>query len=485
MSDASASPSPSVEPSPEFTLRDYVVHQRVLQQLLRSQPVWLLDDVLSLRYRARLRLCLSPRPQLHFTEDAEDDPHSFETDRPSSKHHDAAEHGDSDSQASAMDDGYPVVPLTPACSIEPAAEAGEACGGGLRLRIAPGAACGAAASADSLSFLIIPASTAAGLTSASAWVTVLRRLCRLSSAPPRVSGVVDAANRLKGGWGTLSAPCHADPVSADQNGAVTPSAINEGDEGMLPIATPTPSSCNGYASSPAPVEAPPVSSPAHLMAGAILDRDVEEDRRQLERLTEALRARTREAAELKAQLRQVTTTTPSLASARLDPTLSTRSAVVDSTAAATPAAVAAGEEVERPPTMAHVGSGLVPALQGFPPHLAEMSSEDDDDDESGGDDDEGGSSGERGTGLAARNCFRSNASSAAFVLSEDSARPQAPRSGHVCNLGSLGPTCGDEDALRIYNEIHGGHSSSCSSDRRSSSSSMSSATSVSMPQPAG
>ncbi|TPP43040.1 Acyltransferase family protein [Leishmania donovani] len=423
MSDASASPSPSVEPSPEFTLRDYVVHQRVLQQLLRSQPVWLLDDVLSLRYRARLRLCLSPRPQLHFTEDAEDDPHSFETDRPSSKHHDAAEHGDSDSQASAMDDGYPVVPLTPACSIEPAAEAGEACGGGLRLRIAPGAACGAAASADSLSFLIIPASTAAGLTSASAWVTVLRRLCRLSSAPPRVSGVVDAANRLKGGWGTLSAPCHADPVSADQNGAVTPSAINEGDEGMLPIATPTPSSCNGYASSPAPVEAPPVSSPAHLMAGAILDRDVEEDRRQLERLTEALRARTREAAELKAQLRQVTTTTPSLASARLDPTLSTRSAVVDSTAAATPAAVAAGEEVERPPTMAHVGSGLVPALQGFPPHLAEIS----------------------------------NASSAAFVLSEDSARPQAPRSGHVCNLGSLGPTCGDEDALRIYNEIHGVH----------------------------
>ncbi|CBZ23337.1 hypothetical protein LMXM_04_1060 [Leishmania mexicana MHOM/GT/2001/U1103] len=475
MSDASASPSPSpsVAPSQEFTLRDYVVHQRVLQQLLRSQPVWLLDDVLSLRYRARLRLRLSPRPQLHFTEDAEDGPHSFEMDGPSSKRRGAAENGGSDDQASTMDDGYPVIPLTPACSIEPAAEVGEAGGGGLRLCIAPVAAGGAAAPADPISFLIIPASTEAGRTPASAWVTVLRRLSRLSSVPPRVSGVLDVTKRVKADWDTPSVPCHVDPVSTDQNGTVSPSAIHEGDAGMLPITTPNPSSCSGSASSPAPVEAPPVSSPAHLIAGTNFDRDVEEDRRQLERLTEALHARTREAAELKAQLRQVTRTTPS-----------NMPAAVGSTSAATPAEGAAGEEVERPPTMAHVSSGLVPALRSFSPHLAEMSSEDDEDDESGGDDDDGGSSGERGAGRAARNCFRGNASSAVFVLSEDAARPQAPRSGHVCNLGSLGPTCGDEDALRIYNEIHGGHSSSCSSDHRSSSPSTSSASSVAMPQPA-
>ncbi|GET85712.1 hypothetical protein LtaPh_0410200 [Leishmania tarentolae] len=469
MSDASASPPPSVTPSTEFTLRDYVVHQRVLQQLLQSQPVWLLDDVLGLQYRARLRLRLSPHPELHFTEDAADGTHCWETDRCSSKGHDAVENGRSDFKALLIDDEYPVVPLTPACGIDLLAEVGEPCGSHVGLRIFPAAACGAAVPAASVSFFIIPASMKASLIPASAWATVLRRLCRPSVLPLCTNDVVGGTKQLKSDAYVLAVPCHVDPLLTSQHDSVTPPATHEGDGGLLPIATPTPSSCSGYASSLAPAEASPAPSPARLIADAMIRRDVEE-RRQVERLTEALLARTREVKELKERLRQVTTTPFSM------------SAAARSTTVPTPTADAAGEEVDRPPTIAHASNGLVPALERFSAHLTEISSEDDDD--SGGCGDEEGSSGARSAARAERNGFRGDASDAVFVLSDDSARPQAPRSGHVYNLGSLGPMCGDEDALRIYNEIHGGHSSSGSTGNRSSASHMSSATSVSMQQPA-
>ncbi|CAJ1005558.1 hypothetical protein Q4I28_000878 [Leishmania naiffi] len=467
MSDTSASPSPSLAPYEAFTLRDYVLHQRVLQQLLLSQPVWLLDEVLGLRYRARLQLRLSPHPQLCFREDAAGGLYS-EVDQQLKERHDASEHRGNDCQATEGEDGYPVVPLTPACSIELSAGVSETCDSGLRLCVAPAPDCGTTTSAESVSFLIIPASTAAGFTPASAWVTVLRRLCRFPRAPQRSSGAIDVTERARGNWNSLSVLSHVDPVSTDHRRADTSSAVKESDEDTLPLAAPTPSPRSSCASPPPPVQALP-GSPAHLTAGADMGREVkEENSRQLEFLSAALRARTREAAELKAHLQRATATT------------STVAAVVDSVTDTTPAKTTAEEEVERPSTMAHVSSGLVPALQRFPPHLAEVSSEDD---EGCGNEDEGKAAGEQGAVQEVRSSFRDNANCASFSLSEDSGRPQAPRSGHVCNLGSLGPTYGDEDALRIYNEIHGGRSSTCSSANDSSTSSMSSATSVHMPPP--
>ncbi|KAG5487540.1 hypothetical protein LSCM1_07497 [Leishmania martiniquensis] len=480
MSDASASPptSPSPVPSAELTLRDYVVHQRVLKQLLRSQPVWLLDDVLGLRYRARLQLRLLPHPQLHFTDDAADNLYFSGPRRESCGDHDAAEHGGSGCEAPEVDAAYPVVPLTPSCSIELLPEVGEAGVSCLRICVAPAAACGPAASADSVTFLIIPASTEAVLVHMSAWVAVLRRLCRLPTAPQRAAGVVKAVGGMRSYQEAQPAPSHVDPAPTEQSRAAAPSAANEGGGGTSPIAKPTSSPCRGYISSPSSAQAHLVSSSEHVLAGAILDRDVEEDRRQLELLTEALRARTREAAELKAQLQRVIAATQSRACSPLGLAAPNMAPAAESSAAANTAAVAAREEVERPPTMAHVSSGLVPALPAFPPPLTGMSSGDDDDDESSHNDDE------VAAGCAARNNFRDDADGAPFALSEDSARPQAPRSGHVCNLGCLGPKCGDEDALRMYKEIRGGHSSSSSSGNRSSASSPSSAASASQPRPA-
>ncbi|KAG5487884.1 hypothetical protein LSCM4_07565 [Leishmania orientalis] len=480
MSGASASPSPSPFPAPpaEFTLRDYVAHQRVLQQLLRSQPVWLLDDVLGLRYRARLQLCLSPHPQLHFRENAADDRPSSGTDRQSVESHDVPAHGGGGRGASGVEDAYPVVPLTPACSIELLTEVGEAGDSALRICAPPVTACGAAASADLVSFIIIPALTEAAHTSTSAWVTVLRRLCRLPTAPQRGVGVFGATERIRGNRQAPSAPSYMDPVPIDESCAAALSAINKSDRGTLPIVAPALSPRRGYTPSPSSAQAHLASSSEHLLSGAILDRDVEEDRRQLELLTEALRARTREAAELKAQLQRVTAMTSSRASSGFGRTPPHLTAAADSSVLATSASVAAGEEVERPPTIAHVSSGLVPALQRFPLLLADMSSEEDNDDEGGHGEDEAAAD------LASRNDFGDDANGAPFVLSEDSARPQAPRSGHVCNLGSLGPKCGDEDALRMYKEIHGGHSDSSSSGNRSSPSSLSSAASANMPRPA-
>ncbi|KAG5511696.1 hypothetical protein JKF63_07294 [Porcisia hertigi] len=482
MSDASAAPSSSTTPSATLTLRDYMLHQRVLQQLLRSQPVWLLDTVLDLRYRARIRLSLTPHPQLYFTEDVANECFRTEVDGQLSLTCGTPKQRGAVCQASAVEDTYPVVPLTPACSIEPIAVTGESADSGLRLCVAPAAACGATASADSISFLILSASTEAGIAPASAWVAVLRRLCRLSSAPRRENDAIDLTQRegTNGQSGLVS--CHMDPVSTDWSRAAALGAISDAEEAW-PTGKPNSGPRSAAASSASFVRASPICSPAHLLTGALLDRDVEEDRQQLQHLTAALRARTREADALKAQLRRVTSRVPSPVSVGVDLTPLITDAAVDRRTVAVSSAEVSGKESERPPTMAHVSTGLVPAVQGFLSLRTETSSEEDEDnDGDDGDEAEESVSGGRGTSRALRNGLRDSVSGASFDLSVDSARPQAPRSGHVCNLGCLGPTCGDEEALRMYKAIHGGRGSSSSScsGSCSSTSPISSAASVDM-----
>ncbi|KAK7202098.1 hypothetical protein NESM_000278600 [Novymonas esmeraldas] len=420
MSDTTASSPAAPSPSPAvLTLHDYIKHQRTLTQLLRSQPVWLLDDVLRLRYRARLRLSLSSHPQLLLYEDVVSDT------PPGQDEH--STHERESTTAAARGHTSLVIPLAQTCAIEPllaadaAGEEDDVAGGALRVRMA-------AAVADDVaptSLLITRPSAPEDAAWPSAWATVLRRLCRQPPAP--------AVTR------------HADPVAPVDNGSTSVAALPHAHR----------SSSGGGGGGGGAV----LTSPSRT--AAVVDVDLDEGTRRLEQLADAWRTRAREAAALQAVRRHSSTPKPPSEPVWCDGNggnggggvaVMYTAAAATAAVAATAAAVAAVAEVEgelevpRPPTMAHAGAGLSPALGGIPSLLPDV-------DESEGEDARSGVSG-------------------------GSARPQAPRGGHVGDLGSLGPTHGDAEALRMYKDIHGDHSTTVTTHDSSSSSSLSASSSL-------
>jgi hypothetical protein len=190
------------------------------------------------------------------------------------------------------------------------------------------------------------------------------------------------------------------------------------------------------------------------------DADDTIEKLRFQQLTTALRSRTRQAAQLAEHLRS------SLSPGRHS---HSQPSPVDFSAAVEEAA---DLDPERPPTMAHTSSGLVPAIRGLY-HLSRATSSTDANDDVDVDAEAEGE-GENVREVGARLELMAGVvdvgrgggggvrAGTSYANSADSPRPQAPRGGHVCNLGSLGPSCGDEEALRIYNQIHGSHSS-CSS----------------------
>ncbi|KPA75605.1 hypothetical protein ABB37_08478 [Leptomonas pyrrhocoris] len=497
----------------EFTLEDYFVHQHALRSLQHPQPVWLVDDILGLRYRACLQLCLTPTRRLRLTNDCG---------QPDE------EHADVGSCSSPSLD----IPLVRGCSIDVVVSPTNSGDSALRIMLpttllsidAPREN-EASPNAESSYFVVpvspMPCTTTAALTHA--WAAVLRSLC----VPPRTMAINTAAAALAAHpTSSSSTEHHADPHAAgaaflnaaavagngrgrttsrplsdaacaspaepeptvSSQARATPTTTTSNLQQAAFVTTPVRTTqtsaaersggnyqishdnddeadCQAEQRSPRRGHSPEKPPPLHRVLPTTTNvtavgNDSDEDERRLALLTVALHDGTREAAERAATLCRSFTPT------RSSPSRSSH-ADIDADAAVSPyvqpddmapaeAVVVVGEvDLDRPPTMAHVSSGLVPSVQHSHLLPSIMSSNDDEDEDEEG---EGELNAEEAQGGADAN--HPNGHTGSYANLADSSRPQAPRGGHVCNLGSIGPSCGDAEALRMYNEIHGSRSSS-------------------------
>lgn len=529
-------------------LEDYLAHQRALRSLLLSHPVWIVDDVLGLRYRARLRLRLDPFRHLLLTEDTGEEVNGGDGASVDSSSSPSLSACSSSSSSPAV-----VIPLLSACVI-------DCCGGGAdgqSLRIvlpsssltstvsevtaenAPAAP--VASAVVDVVYVVEPVAethrTAVDAEAvAQTWAAVLSSLCQpphhTTASPEATSSALSSGRKgnvervspaaaapavpstsAVAGVPSLSLPLHRDPtphflatlaavpVSLPATTTTTPSAKPAAAEKPTPSpAVPRADAAlslqgspshgadqhtllsnnhnNDTANSTRVVTSPSPSPPARVSdappppSSALIPSDNEpaassttttdnnglsaHEKRML-RLTRAIRSRTHEAAVMIGHLR--TSLSPARGDVSADSSRSTVQVEMPETGDV--------RERDRPPTMAHIASGLVPALSGSHLLVAIDSSSDDEFEEDAEDTDgevQSGNGASRGGRPAAAAAATATVAVTAALSSShgahiDSPRPQAPRGGHVGTLGSIGPCSGDEEALRIYNEIHGSHSS--------------------------
>lgn len=411
----SSSSGAAAAPTGCLTLRDYLTHQRTLQQLQRLQDVWLVDDLLGLSYRARLQLCLAPHPHLRMTDTA-------------------------DGSAATL-----LIPLVAACRIDAAGAGADA---GLRLTTPSECAV--------RSLHLVPAEPPASEVSAvaAAWATVLHRLCR-----PATPALMAAAHTSAP---TTPLPC---PVAAVPS-VSTPAPTHVDPAGGAATAGAVPAALSELGRRPSRAQSSPLR--------ALLPYDAEDIGWALDDLTCGISSRSRTSAEL-LRRRQLQSQPHPVRPASASPavTRAAHAGAAESGAAEVPrrepperrsssgvdAALSLDgmSEPERPPTMAHAGLGLVPELSRHAPLRTTSSfavAADEEDEEEGEVANADGAQGISGGGVEGSHVDADLA---------DSDRPQAPRGGHVGDLGSLGPPRDDAEALRMYNEIHGIHSSTSSS----------------------
>ncbi|KPI84436.1 hypothetical protein ABL78_6518 [Leptomonas seymouri] len=520
-----------------LTLEDYLAHKHALRTLQRAQPVWIVDDLLGLRYHARLQLCLTPTRHLLLTND------SSQSD---DEHAEGADGGPPPSSSSSL-----VIPLTPECSIDVCASPTNGGESVLRITLTSSQSLGVewasegAPNAEAACF-IVPITPSPGMAASltRVWAAVLRSLCQprrriestVAAPPPTAQHTPSFMERHADPHALSSASMSVDAVGVNGRSSTTPEpAIKDADVPSAPALPPaalvreaahaslstrtTPTTTtttaatsfasnlsqtilntassslkptsivypngplkaahNGDGHLDSGLELPPAGRarnpeeppPLHQIfspSAASIDDD---DDRRLFQLTAALRNRTREAAQLAVALRgsisRSHASPPGSAHTGPDAVVSPPVWAHDTT---TVEAVDADADVvemdpERPPTMAHTSIGLVPALRGFQ-QLPPLISSDDEEEEADDDSGEGQDANISGVSVmdaqGGAHTFNRSRHTGSYSNMADSPRPQAPRSGRVCNLGSIGPLCGDEEALRMYNEIHGSHSS-CSS----------------------
>lgn len=479
-----------------LSLGDYLAHQRALRSLQRSQPVWIVDTLLGLRYRARLQLRLRPSKYLLLTDDAAHGEGS------SSSNNNADATNALTSSSSSLGSAV-VIPLVPTCTIDCCGVDGSAGFDALRLSLpealfssvddSNAAGSGNAVDVDEaegIVHVLVPMETQldadASAAVVQAWAAVLSSLCHpvrtvaatSSAAPPATA---NTTNGTRGASSSL--PMHRDPTgaisplaamhptpvlsrattTATTKPAASATKVAATSKSVAAAAAHTaqrspPRHVDAPARNSSPMAVPPQPStrshdeppPVHFALSApaaavvkedaatqkgVVEEEEDEEEERVDRMRDVLRHRTGAIAHLTTYLRT-----------SLSPMRESLSNGADSAVE-----VAVPEEdhdsnAERPATMAHISSGLVPALRGFSSLSALASSSSDDDVE--GQEGREGASGTHGS---------------AYPNPSDSPRPQAPRGGHVCNLGSIGPSSGDEEALRMYKDIHGSYSSTASS----------------------
>lgn len=455
-----------------LTLEDYLAHQRTLRTLQRPQPVWIVDDLLGLRYHARLQLRLHPTRHLLLTDGSTS----------ANEAHDEGVCADLTSPAarsSAVVSSL-VIPLTPACQVDVCASMFCDDERGLRLTLpsslsevqddSDGVLTGAEAS-----FIVLPIAHALGTSSASlavAWAAVLRLLCQSTRdrhADPRVTTpctpVRAASTHISGASSTARKPVNANVVQTSA-GAVTAATSLCSNSTTTHDAPPEPlETWRGRQSGePLPVLHCVLHADCSMshQSNSNSDNDNTDaaaaatENRRLSSLTAALRSSTQQAAQLAEHLRG------SLSPARTSPSQSSHADVETSSMTD----LDLDPDPDRPPTMAHASNGLIPALNSshFFPSIISSEDEEEDDEAAGvGSEDVGGREEDQDGVLTGADVMVDIVGGGSYTNLADALRPPAPRSGHVCNLGSIGPSCGDEEALRMYNEIHGSRSSSSTS----------------------